>query len=65
MAKYSVAGKPYRTVIDDYRGASCSFCGKKIQAKHKAIGVRNGLSFSYYHVTCYPKSHSAKQWKKK
>ena len=65
MAKYSVAGKPYRTKIDDYRGASCPKCGKKILQHHKAIGVRHGLSFMYYHVTCYPKSHDAKEWKAK
>ncbi len=56
MAKYSVSGKPYRTKIDAKGGAPCSKCHKTIHQHRPAIGVRNGLSFGYYHITCWPKS---------
>ena len=63
--KYSVEHKPYRTKIDHYLGTSCARCKKKIAKGRPAIGVRSGSSFSYYHVTCYPKSNAAKWWKAK
>lgn len=65
MAKYKVAGKGYRTKIDHYLGATCGKCRRKIAQKRPAIGVRNGTSFSYYHITCWPKSWAFKHQPKR
>jgi hypothetical protein len=63
--KYSVNGKPYKTVIDNYKGAPCSGgCGRTIAANGAAIGVRHGTSFWYYHPSCWAKSQYAKDWPK-
>jgi len=53
MAKYSVAGKPYRTKV--LTPTVCSKCGKLIRRNSPAYGVRRGLSFFYYHIKCKPK----------
>lgn len=65
MAKYDVNGKPYRTKIDAKWGTSCVKCGRKIHQHRPAIGVRHGLSFFYYHITCWPKSYGYREWKKR
>lgn len=53
MAKYDVAGKPYRTRV--LSSVSCAKCHKKIRKNAPAYGVRRRLSFFYYHIKCKPK----------
>lgn len=53
MAKFDVAGEPYRVKV--LAPATCMKCGKLIRRGGPAYGVRRGLSFFYYHIKHKPK----------